>query len=457
MKKIVCLLMALTMLLALFAGCGKAEEPAPTAAPTVKEEPAAPAAKEEPAAPAEKIKLVGMCWGNPGTLEATTAEFMAANPEIAEKYEISWVVGGQNGQEVASKVRLALSANENVCDFVIMNYPMVPEFARAGALVDVSAALAKYDGELTNASLALSSYEGQTVGIPLKSNAKVWFYRQDIFAECGVDVAAIKNVDDFIAAGKKIQEKYPNSYMWNLGATPQAYQYYLTLSGNGARFYDADGNYNIASDPGTIKMLEDYKKMVDAGIISNVCDWTTDWERALADGTLVSQPCAGWLGEGQFLPTYSGEANKGNWAVTAWPEIGGATGGSDDGGSVIVVPTFSSNPEAAAEYVAAYTLSESGSKIVARANVAPPNNKKAMEDKSVFADQAAGYFGPTLMDAQYAAMDSLRVFSVSPNHSAELGIVVEYFTKAVYGEMTIADALAAAEADMQTVIGNAFD
>ena len=114
MKKIVCLLMALTMLLALFAGCGKAEEPAPTAAPAVKEEPAAPAVKEEPAAPAEKIKLVGMCWGNPGTLEATTAEFMAANPEIAEKYEISWVVGGQNGQEVASKVRLALSANEDV-------------------------------------------------------------------------------------------------------------------------------------------------------------------------------------------------------------------------------------------------------------------------------------------------------------------------------------------------------
>lgn len=451
MKKIVSLLIALTMLLTLFAGCGTTTEKGPAATQA-----AAADAKDEKVS-AEKIKLVGMCWGNPVTLEQTTAEFMAANPEIAEKYEISWVVGGQNGDEVAAKVRLALSANENICDFLIMNYPMVPEFARAGALVDVSATLAKYDGELTNASLALSTCEGQTVGIPLKSNAKVWFYRQDIFEECGVDVAAIRNVDDFIAAGKKIQETYPDSYMWNLGATPQAYQYYLTLSGNGARFYDENGNYNISSDAATIAMLEDYKKMVDAGIISDVCDWTTDWERALADGTLVSQPCAGWLGEGQFLPTYSGEANKGNWAVTAWPEIGGAVGGSDAGGSVFVIPAFSSNPEAAAEFVAAYTLSEEGSKIVARANVAPPNNAKAMEDESLFADQADGYFGPSLMDAQYAAMDVLSVGNISPNYSSESTILVEYFTKAVYGEMTIEEALAAAEADLQTVIGNAYE
>ena len=268
---------------------------------------------------------------------------------------------------------------------------------------------------------------------------------------------AIKNVDDFIAAGKKIQEKYPNSYMWNLGATPQYYQYYMTLSGNGARFFDEDGNYVISSDPGTIKMLEEYKKMVDAGIISNVCDWTTDWERALADGTLVSQPSAGWLVESIFLPTYSGEANKGKWAVTAWPEFAGSVGGSNDGGSVFVIPTFSSNPEATAEYLAAYTLSESGSKIIARANVAPPNNIKAMEDKTLFADQAEGYFGSSLMDAQYAAMNTLSITGVSPNYNAEVDIVVEYFTKAVYGEMTIEEALAAAEADLQTVIGNAFE
>ena len=450
MKKFVCLLIALVMLLSL------AEK-----APATEQALAAPAtsAEGEANAPVEKIKLVGMCWGDPSGHEAATAEFMAANPEMAEKYEVSWVVGGQNGFEVCSKVRLALSANENICDFVFMNYPTVPEFARAGALVDVSDVVAKYEGEMTNAGLILSSYEGQTVGFPVKANVKVWYYRQDIFEECGVDAAAIKNVDDFIAAGLKIQEKYPNSYMWNLGANPQPYQYYMGLSGNGARFFDEEGNYNISTDTATIAVLEDYKKMVDAGIISNVCDWTTDWEHALADGTLVAQLGAGWLGNSPCLPTYSGEANKGNWAVAAgWPEIGGATGGSDDVGALFVIPTFSSDPEATADFLAAYTLSETGSKIQALTNMAPPINTKAMEDKTLFADTAAeDYFNHAFMGAQNEAMDGVTAVDYSPNNSAETDILVEYFTKAVYGEMTIEDALAAAEADLKAVIGNAFE
>ena len=50
MKKIVCLLMALTMLLALFAGCGKAEAPA---APAEKK---SEKAASKPSPPAETIK-----------------------------------------------------------------------------------------------------------------------------------------------------------------------------------------------------------------------------------------------------------------------------------------------------------------------------------------------------------------------------------------------------------------
>lgn len=453
MKKLVCLLVTLVMLLSMFAGCGAKTEssPAPEQGPT------APVEKEEAAAPAEKIKLVGMCWGSSEAIEKMTAEVLATNPELAEKYEISYVVGGQHDAEMASKIRLGLSANENVCDFCVLNYTQVPEFARAGALVDISDAVSVYNDTMTNAGKVLSTYKGETVAVPMEVKTKVWFYRQDIFEECGVDASAIKNVDDLIAAGLKIQETYPNAHIWNLGATPQPYQYYLTLSGNGASFFDEDGNYNIASDAGTIAMLEDYKKMVDAGVVANISDWTTDWENALADGTIVSQPCAGWLGADVFLPTYSGEANKGNWKVAAWPEIGGAVGGSDAGGSVLVVPAFSSNPEAAAEFIAYMGLSEKGSMCVAKSSSCPPQNTKALEDPSLFAGAEDAYFGTSLMQAQIDALDTLGIFNYSPNAGAEADIVVEYFTKAVYGEMSIEDALAAAEADLKTMIGNAFE
>lgn len=427
MKKLVALLLMLSMLVP--AAAGSAED-------------------------GEKIQLVGMCWGSTAQYEQQVAELMEANPELAEKYEVTWVLGGEGDGDCAEKIRLGLSANEYMCDFSVLNYTQLPEFARAGVLADLTDAIAPYQETMTEAAKTLSQYEGQTLAVPFEVKTKVWFYRSDIFEECGVDVESITDTDSFIAAGKKIQETYPDSYMWNFGSNTSPYAFYLTLSGNGASFFDENGNYNIASDPGTRAMLEDYKKMVDAGIIADLSDWTPDWENALADGTIVSQPCAAWLGQDIFLPTYSGEGNE--WKVTTWPVIGGTDTGSDAGGSVMVVPSFSQHPQEAAEFIAALCLSEEGSKSVFRMSGSLPQNTTVLADDSFFADQADGYFGTSFIDAQKRAVDKFSIFNYSPNASAEQTIVVEYFIKAIYGQMSIDDALAGAQSDLENMIGNAF-
>lgn len=427
MKKLVALLLMLSMLVP--AAAGSAED-------------------------GEKIQLVGMCWGSTAQYEQQVAELMEANPELAEKYEVTWVLGGEGDGDCAEKIRLGLSANEYMCDFSVLNYTQLPEFARAGVLADLTDAIAPYQETMTEAAKTLSQYEGQMLAVPFEVKTKVWFYRSDIFEECGVDVESITDTDSFIAAGKKIQETYPDSYMWNFGSNTSPYAFYLTLSGNGASFFDENGNYNIASDPGTRAMLEDYKKMVDAGIIADLSDWTPDWENALADGTIVSQPCAAWLGQDIFLPTYSGEGNE--WKVTTWPVIGGTDTGSDAGGSVMVVPSFSQHPQEAAEFIAALCLSEEGSKSVFRMSGSLPQNTTVLADDSFFADQADGYFGTSFIDAQKRAVDKFSIFNYSPNASAEQTIVVEYFIKAIYGQMSIDDALAGAQSDLENMIGNAF-
>ena len=404
---------------------------------------------------AEKIKLTGMCWGSTAQYEQLVENVMAVNPELAEKYEVSWVLGGAGDGDCAEKIRLALSANENLCDFCVLNYTQIPEFARAGALVDISESMKPYEATMTAAAARLSRYGEEVVGVPFEVKTKVWFYRSDIFDECGIDVKDIVDTDAFIAAGKKVQERYPNSYMWTLGSQIAGYSVYLTLSGNGASFSDENGEYNIASDAGTRLMLEDYKKMVDAGVIANISDWTPDWESGLADGTIITQPCAAWLGQDIFLPTYSGAGNQ--WKVTTWPAIGGTDAGSDAGGSVMVVPVFSSNAEAAADLIAGICLSEEGSKCVFKMTGSLPQNTKALEDEALFAEQAKGYFGDTFVNAQKAAFDKYAIFDYSPNASAEQTIVMEYFTKAIYGQMSIDDALNAAQNDLQIMIGNAFN
>ena len=67
------------------------------------------------------------------------------------------------------------------------------------------------------------------------------------------------------------------------------------------------------------------------------------------------------------------------------------------------------------------------------------------------------FFGMSQTEAQIAAADQFSIFKYSPNASAEQAIAMEYFIKAIYGDMSIEEALKAAEKDMTDQIGNAFN
>lgn len=402
----------------------------------------------------EKTKLTGLCWGATDNNEKMTELLFEAKPELRDKYEIEWVVGGKTDDDIAEKMRLALSANEPIADFIQLNYTQIPEFAEAGVFADTSTYIEKYKDSLLEGALTVSQYKGEYVAFPFELKPRVWFYRSDLFEEAGVDVESIKTTDDLIEAGKKVQEIYPDTYIWNLGKDAPAYDFYLTLSGNGARFSDDDGNYIINEDAGVRDMLVDYKKMVDAGVVLNVSDWTTDWEQVLNDGTVISQLSAGWLAQGSFLPTYA-SGQEGNWKATTWPEIAGSNGGSDAGGSVFVIPSFAENPEAAGEFLSEFTLSKEGSKAIFDIIASTPVNRDTLEMPEV--KEPNTFFGESLYQAQIKALDELKIFNYSPKANAEATIVTEYFIKAIYGEMTIDEALDGAQKDLETMIGNAYD
>jgi len=413
---------------------------------------------QDPAPPAgggTKTKLIGMGWGATETQEQMTAQLFAAYPELAEKYEIEWVIGGPHDTDVAERMRMALSSGEYIADFVQLNYTQVPEFAEAGAFHDISGHINRYADKLLDGAINISKYNGTSVVFPFELKPRVWYYRSDLFEQAGVDVTAVRTADDLIAAGQKVQDIAPGTYIWNFGSSMPAYLIFLALSGNGATFTDANGDYIIASDPGTRRVLEDYKKLVDGGVIANISDWTPDWESALYDETIVSQLSAGWLAQSIFLPTYAGDHQAGKWAATTWPQLGGSTGGSDAGGSIFAVPTFAAHPEEAAEFLSYLTLSEAGSKAIFNVISSVPVNIDALNSPEVQAPNP--FFGPSLMEAQIAGLNELMVFNYSPKAGAEIDIVMEYFIKAIYSEMSIDDALNAAQNDLRLMLGNAFN
>lgn len=452
MKKIIAFVLALSVICSLCA-CGANAEPEVNE-PTKAAAAPAEASKETPV---EKVKIKVMIWGTIDGRDELEKRWISANPAFDGKYEIEYILGGANSAECMDKIRLALASGENICDVIILNYTQVPELARAGVLMDLSDYYAPYEADICEAGKQLSQYDGKYVAVPSEIKTRIWYYRQDIFDECGVDATQVKTTDDFIAAGLKIQEKYPDAKMFNLGPQAQPYDFLLTMSGNGASYFDENGNYNLSTNQGIISCLEDYKKMIDAGIVSDSSDWTADWENELADGTIVSVPSAAWMGNDTFLPTYSAE-NKGKWACTTWPAFGGATSGSDGGGQIWAIPSFSSCPEEAAEYITWKWLSEDGGNIyfdvyktiTGICNVNVLNSDVVMNTPNDF-------FGMSLTKAQVIAADQFSIFNYSPNASAEQTIAMEYFRKAIYGDMSITEALEAAEKDMTDQIGNAFN
>lgn len=462
--RILAVFLVAAMLMSVLAACGNgddntppvsdSESPPPSTSPQVSEE-APPPSEDEEDETVPKTTLIGMCWGATDNQEKMTAQLFDAYPELKDRFEIEWVIGGPHDTDLAEQMRLALSANEYVADFVQLNYTQVPEFAEAGAFHDISKYIDQYASELLDGAINISKYKGQSVVFPFELKPRVWYYRSDLFDQAGVDVNAVKTVDDLIDAGKKVQAVAPGTFIWNFGSSCPAYLIFLALSGNGAAFSDASGNYTIASDAGTKRVLEDYKKLVDAGVIMNISDWTPDWESALNDGVLVSQLSAGWLAQDIFLPTYAGDDQSGLWAATSWPQLGGSTGGSDAGGSVFAVPTFAAHPEEAAEFLSYFTLSEAGSKAIFDTIASVPINTNTLADPQV--QEPNHYFGASLLEAQITGLNELMVFNYSPKAAAEIDIVMEYFIKAIYGEMSIDDALSAAQDDLTLMLGNAFD
>ena len=123
-----------------------------------------------------------------------------------------------------------------------------------------------------------------------------------------------------------------------------------------------------------------------------------------------------------------------------------------------VVPSFSSCPDDAAKFIAWYHLDEVAETAFldyydSMAYVANADLLNSDQVKS----RINPYFGESFTQAQIDAADIFNVFNFSPNAATESSIVVEYFNKAIFGEMSIEDALKAAEEDLKSQIGNAFD
>jgi ABC-type glycerol-3-phosphate transport system substrate-binding protein len=429
---------------------------------------ATPASVTARAAQAPALQL--MTWGGATSSETRDTALRTAYPDLPA---VEVVVAGDGDFGVANAVRLALASGQDIPDMVQLNRTQVAEFASAGELLDLSEVYTPILEDVYPGALELVQYNGQYVCFPFELKSKLFFYRADLFEEAEIDPAAIPTVTDFIAAGKTLNGKFPNSHIINLGPQPPQYWIGELLSAYpDVRFADDSGAYQLTTNPAFADALTFLKDLKDSGVALPIDDWSSDWQQAWADEAIAGSLISNWMKF--FLPTFAPD-QTGNWEAALWPQLGPLADqryGSEAGGSVFIIPQRSENHAAAVDYLTKMFLDKDGALAVYAATGTTPLLKSAREDflaaaqsaekpagmsDADWAAQPANFFGPDYFDVELSSYDYVKVLAYDPSAAEEIPILLDWVIKLLADEVDVPGALAGAQGDMESQIGNPYE
>jgi ABC-type glycerol-3-phosphate transport system substrate-binding protein len=405
-----------------------------------------------------------MVWGRPDTANWLYAAVEQAAPDVAGRLTVEPIVGGAGDQEVAEQFRLLLSAGgQDMPDIIRFNRTQVPEFASAGVLADLGEMIAPFQEEMIDSAVALASFEDRVVAIPAQLKSKVWYYRQDLLDEAGIDPATLTDIDAFVAAAKEFHAALPESYLYNMRAEIPGYQAQgILTSYSPVSFYDREaGSFQVTAHPGFRAFYETLTKLNDPELAAPVDDFSADWSPAFADGTLAASLIAEWMTG--FLPLYAPD-QAGLWRVQAWPTIGDSNQGSDAGGAVWVIPEQAPNKEAAFELLSTANLTTDGSIALLEVAGLTPYIRSAreqvpsLEAPPVDAENpipwAPDFFGEDYFPVVFEAEERLTWIDFDPSAVRELALWQEWNERFIAGEIGIDETMEGLQADLESQIGD---
>ena len=253
-------------------------------------------------------------------------------------------------QNVYERYGVILSSGNGVPDVIQIESDYIQTFAEAYPqyFFDMKDYIT-IDGVVDPSKIA-SSYDstGKLVSIPWDSGPVVMFYRTDLFKEAGIDPNTIVTFDDYIAAGKKLQEKFPNVYMTGMPFTQDENLFRALLIANKAYYLNDKGEITVSSAK-AIETLTMIKRLIDEGVAKNVVNWDGSIV-ANKNGEVASYIIGGWWGG--TIKDQMPEM-KGKWGIMPIPAVNkdAARASSSGGAGLSITATDPLKQAAALEFI----------------------------------------------------------------------------------------------------------
>jgi ABC-type sugar transport system, periplasmic component len=313
-------------------------------------------------------------------------QFEAENPDIKINVQpLPW--------DTAHDKLLTAVASKKGPDVVQMGTTWIPEFANAGALMDLSSDIGNYpelaDDNFYAGSLNTTKYDGKTVGVPWYIDTRVLYYRTDLLKEVGYDQAP-KTWDELKDAADKLKARGGNKYGISLDVKEQTLMFMFARQ-NGSKLID--GNKPLFNEPQFVEAvdyLNSFFKDGDAPLDLGI-DIVAGFK---GDGMLPMFISGPWMIK---LINDQAPELQGKWATAVLPAKENNI--SALGGSNLSVFQYTDHKEEAMKFLAYMSKPETQLKWLELAN-ALPSTKKAWEDPKLTTDPNLKVIGEQMSSSE---------------------------------------------------------
>ena len=248
-------------------------------------------------------------------------------------------------QNVYERYSVILSSGVGVPDIIQIESDYVQTFAETypqyffdmNGYIDI-------DGKVDPSKISTSyDSEKRLVSIPWDSGPVVMFYREDLFNQAGIDINTIITFEDYISAGKKLKERFPNITMTGLPFTQDENLFRCLLVANKSYYLNNKGEITVASSK-AIETLQMIKRLIDEGVAKNTINW---------DGGIVANKngeLASWIMGGWWGGTIKDQMPemKGKWKIAPIPAFPDGARASSSGGAGLSITASEPIKQAAA-------------------------------------------------------------------------------------------------------------
>jgi len=437
---------------AILSACRPAAPPTAAVEEVVEE---APAATPVPEKVPEKEKVKITMWFHDFLyvqfFTDRANEYAKMHPEYEFEFEIVQI------PEIADKFIGTLVAGTGAPDIVGVEQGWMPRLFKGGlaekGMYDLNPWMELEGAGFKDKFLRweLYTYEGKTYGVESALCPSVYYYREDIFGQAGVDPNTFKTYDDFIEGGQKLK-KETGSYMLPLDTVGGDY-FLLPMLQNDGNIFDDKGNV-VLDSPQNVEALQFYYDLAyryEVGYATAEF-WGAGLTAAYKDGTVVGVIGPDWYSD--YVMKQSLKELSGKWRAAFMPVF--RPGGRRTtvwGGTGMGVTKQSKYPEIAWE-ILKYTYMTKENQVKRYLEIHYfPTMLDALEDPRIV-EAEDPFFGGQKLGALFAEVaPEVPIYYASPYKTEALDILSkDVITPVMAGEKSAEDALKDAAKKLKEVM-----